>query len=426
MTNYRICRISRIAYRPALASLYRRDPALADASYDAQLQALFDNSLVYSDSFSDAMRGLGNDAVELISNAETIQKTWAQEHGAAYGTDDWIREILYAQIEAIRPDVIFIQGLSTNPENFQSTRAFRERFPFVRLVVGYSGFVSPLDDLDGLDIVIGSMPFLRDYYAASGVPTHMVYHGFDPRSFVRIGGAPTWRPGFLLQDRPHALTFTGTSGVGHGPTHATRYWELVRVILDHPLACWLNDRGSTAAQTIQTTQMETLVEGLRSSAAQHGSTLAVQALRDMLGEALGSDHPLLPLASLFPDRCHPPVYGIDMLSLLGRSRITLNRHTDAMGTSFGNMRAFEATGMGACLVSDAGSNVNEIFKPDSEIVTYASADEAIEKLSYLKEHDSARMAIAQAGQARTLREHTSTHRSNAFHEIISNALRIAA
>ena len=105
--------------------MYIRDPALADAPYDAQLQALFDNSLVYSDSFSDAMRGLGNDAVELISNAETIQKTWAQEHGAAYGTDDWIREIHYAQIESIRPDVIFNQGLSSKPENLKTTRPIR-------------------------------------------------------------------------------------------------------------------------------------------------------------------------------------------------------------------------------------------------------------------------------------------------------------
>jgi spore maturation protein CgeB len=429
MTNYRICRISRVAYKPALASLYVRDPALVDASYDAQLQAFFDNSLIYSDSFSDAMRARGNDAIELISNAESIQKTWAHEHGAAYCADDWIREILYAQIEAIRPDVIFIQGLSTDPENFQSTRAFRERFPFVRLVVGYSGFVSPLDDLDGMDIVIGSMPFLYDYYTVSGIPTHMVYHSFDPRSFGRIGGAPTWRPGFSLQDRPHALTFTGTSGVGHGPTHATRYWELVRVILDQPLECWLDegDSNATKAEQInQTVQMTNLVEGLRSSAARHGSALAVQALRDMLAETLGDDQPILPLAGLFPDRCHPPVYGINMLSLLGQSQITLNRHTDAMGTSFGNIRAFEATGMGACLVSDTGSNVNDIFEPDSEIVTYASVDEAVEKLSYLKEHDAARMAIAQAGQARTLREHTSTHRSHTFHEIISNALRMAA
>lgn len=426
MTNYRICRISRIAYGPALASLYVRDPALSDASYDAQLQTFFDNSLVYSDSFSDAMRALGNDAVELISNAENIQKTWAGEHGVPYGADDWIREILYAQIEAIRPDVVFVQGLSSDPQNFQPTRAFRERFPFVRLVVGHSGFVSPLEELDGLDVVIGSMPFLRDYYAASGVPAHMVYHSFDPRSFGRIGGAPTWRPGFSPQDRPHALTFTGTSGVGHGPTHATRYWELVQLMLDQPLACWLDDRASAAAQAIQPAQMANLVEGLQSSATQHGGALAVQALRDTLAEALGGDQPFLPLASLFPDRCHAPVYGVDMLGLLGQSRVTVNRHTDAMGTSFGNMRAFEATGMGACLVSDAGANVSELFERDSEIVTYASADEAVEKLSYLREHDAARATIARAGQARTLREHTSTHRSHAFHEIISNALRLAA
>ena len=143
MTNYRICRISRIAYRPALASLYIRDPALTDASYDAQLQALFDNSLVYSDSFSDAMRGLGNDAVELISNAETIQKTWAQEHGATYGTDDWIREILYAQIEAIRPDVIFIQGLSTDPENFQSDACLSRALPVCALGGGVFWICQP-------------------------------------------------------------------------------------------------------------------------------------------------------------------------------------------------------------------------------------------------------------------------------------------
>jgi hypothetical protein len=400
-----------------------------DASYDAQLQAFFDNSLIYSDSFSDAMRALGNDAVELIPNAEIIQKTWAHEHGATYGADDWIREILYAQIEAVRPDVIFIQGLSTDPENFQSTRAFRERFPFVRLVVGYSGFVSPLDDLEGLDVIIGSMPFLRDYYAASGLPTHMVYHSFDPRSFGRIGGVSAWRPGFSLQDRPNALTFTGTSGVGHGPTHATRYWELLQLMLDQPLACWLDDRAGkadAAAQTIPPAQMSHLVEGLQKSAIRHGAEIAVQALRKMLAEALGRDQPFLHLASLFPDLCHAPVYGIDMLGLLGKSRITLNRHTDAMGTSFGNIRAFEATGMGACLVSDAGSNVNEIFEPDSEIVTYASVDEAVEKISYLRENDAVRMAIAQAGQARTLHEHTSTHRSHTYHEIISNALRTAA
>ncbi len=425
MTNYRICRISRVAYRPALASLYDRDPALRTRTHAAQMQAFFDHSLVYSDSFSDAMRALGNEAVELISNAEIIQKTWAAENGVRYDENDWIRQILYAQIAAIRPDVIFVQGLSTDPENFQPTRELRERFPFVRLIVGHSGFVSPLDQLDGLDAVIGSMPFLRDYYAQSGIPAHLVYHSFDPRSFARVGGTPDWRPDLSADARPHAATFTGTSGAGHGNTHATRYWELVQLMIDQPLACWLDDRtGNTLA--ISPEQTGALVDGLLSTAAQHGSALAVQALRQTLADALGSDQPLIPLAALFPERCHAPVYGIDMLRLLAQSRITLNRHTDAMGASFGNMRAFEATGMGACLLTDAGPNVAGLYEPDAEIVTYASAAEAAEKMAYLRDNDATRAAIAKAGQARTLNEHTARHRSVEFHDIISQSLRLAA
>jgi spore maturation protein CgeB len=425
MTNYRICRISRVAYPPALAALYARDTGPDNRPYADQMQRFFDHSLVYSDGFSDAMGALGNDAIELISNAETIQKTWAHEHGLRYDANDWIRQILYAQIDALRPDVVFVQGLSTNPENFQPTREFRERFPFVRLVVGHSGFVSPLDQLDGLDIVVGSMPFLRDYYAKSGIPAHLVYHSFDPRSFSRVGGSPAWRPALTAESRPYAATFTGTSGAGHGETHATRYWELVAMMLDHPLECWLDDRTDTTLP-IRAEQLTPLVAGLRGTARQHGSALAAQALRQTLGDALGSDQPLIPLAALFPDHCHPPVYGIDMLGLLGKSRVTLNRHTDAMGASFGNMRAFEATGMGACLLSDAGTNVAELFDPDHEIVTYRSAAEAAEKLAYLRDHDDIRMTIAAAGQARTLSAHTVRHRSHEFHDIISRSLRLAA
>lgn len=425
MTNYRICRISRVAYPPVLAALYARDPGLDGRPYADQMQRFFDHSLVYSDGFTDAMRALGNDAIELISNAETIQKTWAREHGLRYDANDWIRQILYAQIDALRPDVVFVQGLSTNPENFQPTREFRERFPFVRLVVGHSGFVSPLDQLDGLDIVIGSMPFLRDYYAKSGIPAHMVYHSFDPRSFARIGGSPAWRPDLTAAARPYAATFTGTSGAGHGETHATRYWELVAMMLDQPLECWLDDR-TDATLPIQAAQLTHLVTSLRGTAQQHGSVLAAQALRQTLGDALGNDQPLIPLAAMFPDQCHPPVYGTNMLSLLGQSRVTLNRHTDAMGASFGNMRAFEATGMGACLLSDAGTNVGDLFDPDHEIVTYRGAAEAAEKLAYLRDHDDVRLAIATAGQARTLSAHTVRHRSHQFHDIISRSLRLAA
>jgi spore maturation protein CgeB len=70
------------------------------------------------------------------------------------------------------------------------------------------------------------------------------------------------------------------------------------------------------------------------------------------------------------------------------------------------MRLYEATGVGSLLVTDAKSNLHELFAPDAEVVTYASADELVEKARHYLAHDDELRAVAAAGQARTLREHT--------------------
>lgn len=74
------------------------------------------------------------------------------------------------------------------------------------------------------------------------------------------------------------------------------------------------------------------------------------------------------------------------------------------------MRLFEATGMGACLLTDRASNLSELFEADREVVTYGSADECVEKALYLLSHDAERESIARAGHARTMKEHTLAHR----------------
>ena len=69
------------------------------------------------------------------------------------------------------------------------------------------------------------------------------------------------------------------------------------------------------------------------------------------------------------------------------------------------MRLFEATGVGSLLLTDAKSNLSELFEPGLEVVTYASADELVERARHFLAHEPERQAIASAGQARTLREH---------------------
>jgi spore maturation protein CgeB len=104
------------------------------------------------------------------------------------------------------------------------------------------------------------------------------------------------------------------------------------------------------------------------------------------------------------------VWGLDMYRTLARSRVTLNRHINVAGNYANNMRLYEATGVGAMLVTDRKDNLGELFEVGREVVSYESPDEAIELINYYGEHAEEAAAIAQAGQQRTLRDHTYARR----------------
>ena len=99
-------------------------------------------------------------------------------------------------------------------------------------------------------------------------------------------------------------------------------------------------------------------------------------------------------------------WGLDMYEILGRTKISFNRHINISENNANNMRLFEATGMGSLLLTDKKDNLNKMYTIDKEIITYSSKEEAIEKVNYLINHQDELSLIAKAGQARTLKEHT--------------------
>ncbi len=107
-----------------------------------------------------------------------------------------------------------------------------------------------------------------------------------------------------------------------------------------------------------------------------------------------------------------------MYKILAQSRITLNRHIGVAENYANNMRLFEATGMGACLVTDWKENLHTLFEPEKEVVTYRSADEFVEKVIYLLDNDKKCQKIASAGQKRTLKEHNYPNRMKELLEIL--------
>jgi len=95
-----------------------------------------------------------------------------------------------------------------------------------------------------------------------------------------------------------------------------------------------------------------------------------------------------------------------MYRSLARSRITLNRHINVAENNANNMRLYEATGVGALLLTDRKDNLGELFDVGREVVAYSSQEEAAELITHFLAHPEEAAAIAAAGQRRTLSEHT--------------------
>ena len=75
------------------------------------------------------------------------------------------------------------------------------------------------------------------------------------------------------------------------------------------------------------------------------------------------------------------------------------------------MRLFEATGVGAFLLTDFKDNLDTLFASDREVAVWRSTDDCLKWIGQYLRDDAGRAEIARAGQARTMAQHTYRHRT---------------
>jgi spore maturation protein CgeB len=355
-------------YYPAFVEEhYRAHPGLAARPYREQLASLLQRSFGTTEAYSYHLRKLGHRADDVIADCLPLQLRWAAERGRPgalrrliarapliprrLARDPLLQEIAIAQIEAQRSDVVYVQDL------FFFSRANLDLLRGQgRLLAGQISSEPPEEEqLRGFDLLLTSFPHFLERFRVMGLESEFLQIGFYDRVLGRLrdhGIDPSPEA-----ERQHALTFVGGVDPRYSQ-HRSGAELLERVAAELPLEVW--GYG---------------VEGLPRDSALR---------RAHRGQA----------------------WGIDMYEVLARSRIVINRHGPVAEGYANNMRLFEATGAGAMLVTEAAPNLRDYFEPGSEVVTYEGADELIEKLRYYLEHDRERIAIAAAGQRRTLRDHT--------------------
>jgi spore maturation protein CgeB len=165
------------------------------------------------------------------------------------------------------------------------------------------------------------------------------------------------------------------------------------------------------------------VGALNSIRHRSGNAALARAARRLPVRFFGYDLRGWPPWSPLRRRYEGEAWGIDMFRVLASSRVVLNRHIRVAGEYANNMRLYEATGVGALLATDSKQNLSELFEPGQEVVAYRDADDLVAQVQRYLADEDARRAIAAAGQARTLREHTYEVRMRELATILEDRLR---
>lgn len=369
---------------------YAKHRRLQRASYETQLQTLFYDAYAQSDSYTFHLRGLGYECLEVVANVKALQRRWCEENGFRWNAEDFIHTVALEQMRRFKPEVIFINDFLTFKESWLA--ALRSQCPSIRLVLGWCGTsVESLEALRGFDFVLTCNQHLVREMQKGGLRVEIVRFGFDRRILERIDSSA-----------PPAmeLSFAGTVRRTDG-AHHDRALLLERISKEFELTVFTDSRTPSKVESYGRQVLFELARGARRM-----GLSALCRLPGLRNAARWRERPQVVRESRLWQRARPGVYGLDYYQALHDSKATLNVHPNCAGDAASNIRLFEATGVGTCLVTDWKSDLGSLFEADREIVTFNSSEECIQKLRWLQDHPKAAAGIAAAGKLRTHREHT--------------------
>lgn len=348
-------------YPRFLSNYYAEQSRRSKRSFSEQRDDLLGRIFGTSDFYSRHLRAMGHDAQDLIVNCKPLQTTWAQEHRVRYSALALKLPQRLLRLPVVGPRLSALPGLveiavaqikAARPDVlycqdlwFLPPQKLAELRPYAKLVVGQ--IASPLPPeayLKGYDLILTSFPHFVPRLRAMGVASEYFRIGFDTRVLDLLGTV----------EKDIDVSFVGGISRHHGK----------------------------ALPMLEYLARSTPIE--------------------FFGYGAGS----LSRSSPIVARHHGEVWGLDMYRALARSRVTLNRHINVAENYANNMRLYEATGVGALLITDQKDNLGELFEVGKEVVAYSSPEEAADLIRYYIAHPVEASEIARAGQARTLREHT--------------------
>ena len=353
------------AYGTYIDQFYTKNPSVKHAPFEEQLEAYKGDFFPWILSWSKFNQDTSVEIFETINDAYPLQCAWMQ--GRTIDEANWRVQIVLEQIRSIQPDVCVIYP----PEIYTKSiiDEIRHLVDHDVLIGGYDGMNRLNVNLyDGYDFIITCSKYICEYYQQQGRLTYPLEFGFDPSVNAVI------RP----DKKQYPVSFNGSIFPN---VHSNRLVLLSYLAPRVPLTISSEFENNTHYALLTKKTIKAIV----------------RADKAYFSSYLLSKHNI------------GAKYGLDMYQFLHDSNITINAHGSRISFA-ANVRLYEASGVGTCLLTDWKENIAELFEPNKEIVTYATKEEACDKIKYLLRHDSVRQKIAYNGQQRTLRDYTYSKR----------------
>lgn len=364
-------------YPVFLKSFYKENRNWKDLSYEKLMNTWAEKWFGTADFYSKHLKKYGWDGKEVIINDWNSQSKWAKENGLKIKKEElpltgFLPPMLKNLISAQRwiPKILLEQVKKFKPDVIYShnvsiflSNDLKKIKKYTKLLVGQIASPLPINKapLYKFDLIITSFPHFVNKFERMGIKSEYLKWCAEKSVLTKIG----------KRKRIYDVTYVGA----FTPHHS---------------------KGNKKFEA-----------------------LARETKVDFWGYGINTLLPGSPIKKTY----HGQAWGKEMYEIFAKSKIVINRHIDAAGNYANNMRMFEATAMGALLITDSKKNMDEFFRVGEEVITYKDSSDLIEKVKYYLKHDKEKQKIAKAGQKRTLEDHTYGVRMKRLDEILKKYLK---
>jgi spore maturation protein CgeB len=371
--------------------IYRDNPDLKFKTSDEQMEFIRWHALSSYVKWNDYLRSKGCEVLQFHHNLNFVEMEWAKENRFSFSHKNCVWEIGLEKIKKFNPDVLYC----SSPHVYIQSGFLPELISLLskkpKLIAWYGANCGDEEIFRFFDLTLSNSKHLVSSLRKNNISSDHLQHSFDPIILDRIG---------LPEKQINRLGFFGNLAVDNDFDQRTK---LLHEISSKTKI--LDIHGDIEKPNLLARAKYYCIESR-----QKFSNVARRIL-PLNRFQYWSDKGNLPpgpwqIEKKFSNSVKQSLYGNEMLKKLACYQIAFNYHNKHTGDFACNMRLFEATGLGCCLLTDHKSNIKSLFEPDVEVITYNSPHEAIDKANYLLANPNIAQEIAEAGQKKTFSEHT--------------------